>query len=746
MNRQILSHNRAKASLVATILFAIVATCLPAQVASASGGVSGGGSTPVGIGTDVYGGPTHAGGVCNQPGLASPFVPCVTNHNDGIAQVLTKGLCPTGWDVWRFYGSSADPSKVISYTTSRITITNYNNCKSTVAQGSAYASIPNPADATGTMPSKSPGINSLAMYAGLEYPCSTGCSASNPYVSTLPSSINHAVYRVNNNIDPATGKPYPSGTTGGTYTTYDTFQHSGSCSSLQVNNVAQVRDIFTTLANGGSTTTQLSPAILQWAANYWSGLDPASPGFTWWLTSPQSPARGNVNYADYMMNLNPSLTAADLGINPLSPPQYPTPKIWQQLASHFGSGLPTCSSSYQFLTIPKAGDPEPAEPIMGVCIIPIERAAQPFAITGLSKTQYTYVKNRAVGDYLSTYLATGANRYFPYTGKSITSNPKSTNLGQFTLDKFNSNASWEASAHIAWRNIIANEVSSRANAPMSAFGVGGPYLDGLPTAFPAAGTTNRTAAVAAASNQSLCVDAKDPVPTSKVTPPTTTTTPPTTTPTSPVNTSAQIWINPQILDAGGTVSGGVQTIPVHAKQIPCPACVATPRLVSYQLSSVTFGVRFHGTLNYGHVLTSNASHQWAEYFNADSAQAPFADSGGYSILETHTYTSLPQTIDYHFVFYTATSPAQRFVISIEDPVAKFLVKYQVQTGTRCIAYAAAPKKTSTTTTKATTTTSVPVCIQSAPVYSTVSKTVTVTPTTSGPVSDIVAGATTTPAG
>jgi len=496
--------------LIAVILALSVLTIVPTSsayagslsVTSPAGGTSAGpgsgGATFSCSGTSPnY--PT-VGGVVDTL-YAYPFSLCTYDIWSSQHSTDTTVLCNTGFDVWRFYGTTPSTSgssfTTDLVTTSRIYIKNVSATMSTCNAGSSQEGqtlIPNTSDRTST--------------AGTA-------------IGILSSTLEFAKMNTNSISTGNTVWQNPNGS----YTSNTTFDYNGSgCSSLEnTNNAAAIRQIFTNMANGTATAAETN-----FANNYWYSNSSADPGVVYWWSNTGSPVNHDAAFVAKMMNFNPayassvlaSATSTSTGIDP-------TTSTWSLLATHFGYNVPDCSSAYQFS--PLSTDSGPI-PVMGACIIPLNRAAQPWV-------------DDATGIKMPDFYKAAIDRLNYNWGANIQS-PNGT--------------SWQSAAYTAFRNQIYHEVLSRTGQLVGQQNTGATWNDAV----------NYTTAATEAENYAKCTVndiATTPVPAAPTTTTTTggtttTTTASTTTTTLPASTTTTSTST--TLPASTTTTSTSTTLPV----------------------------------------------------------------------------------------------------------------------------------------------------------------------------------------
>jgi hypothetical protein len=302
--------------MVVLLSLSAIATFAPAASASvltgknpAIGGVGGASKNP------SPGGPTVS---CNNPSsitdlgyVLSTFALCTTDTTHEQSGTDGDTICPSGFDVWRFYSESTSPGTVSGYTVSRA-YQNMSNCQPVDGQ----FTVPNHADAApGDVAS-----NAFDTIAGTQFPVPAG-AVGTPAGNTVYDST----------IDPSD------------ITTYKTFAQVGSsCTNLMEpsgTNEAVGQAIFAAMAKGDATAAQTT-----FAQDYWADY--------------QSEGTGEAR--NYLMNL------------PEATPSMSSPN-WSLLASSYGevTGGSPCSSAYQFIPVSTTQDPNPATGVEGVCIMPV---------------------------------------------------------------------------------------------------------------------------------------------------------------------------------------------------------------------------------------------------------------------------------------------------------------------------------------------------------------------------------------
>ena len=262
-----------------------------------------------------------------------PFPLCTYNPWNPQSVVGNLGLCPTGWDVYHFYGNSANPGAVQAWTVTRAAV--HNSCDPRTAVAATVFS-PTPIDSSNN--AADPAIAPLLGQNGSEFTRQSGPGGDlgNPVYTTFDGNY----------------------TSGGNY-----FGAGANCASLQTNNTADVVAIFQGLATNPST---VAPAAAQWAHNFMLSSDPSAPGYVSWLWA----AGNNAPAANMEMNLNRAASIPNVWT--------PDASTWAALAANYGNGVPACTSGYQFAPTATQANPTPSKAIYGTCIIPVQRAAVPW--------------------------------------------------------------------------------------------------------------------------------------------------------------------------------------------------------------------------------------------------------------------------------------------------------------------------------------------------------------------------------
>lgn len=295
---------------VATILLSLSSIALITLPASASVFTDSNpsGNAP-GTSTGYIGGGNIACGASSAEFQQSTFVLC----NDPAGDVWGSRnsgytLCPSGFDVWRFYSESTSPNTVEGYTVSR-----------------AYQAM-NCGQVTGEFTSPShadTAVGDVENGAFINTPANT---------TQWPGSVINGV-SVGHNVYYSTIAP-------SRITTNSTFaQYGASCQSVEsAGNTAAVDTIFKAMAAGTATTGPDSQT--SFANSYWTDYQNEGTG----------PAR------NYLMNL------------PEDTPTMSSPN-WTLLANDYGSvtGGSPCASAYQFIP-PTTGS---ANGVEGVCTMPV---------------------------------------------------------------------------------------------------------------------------------------------------------------------------------------------------------------------------------------------------------------------------------------------------------------------------------------------------------------------------------------
>jgi len=434
-----LRRHRLRNLLIAAITILAVFTWSPVPAAY-SIGLSASAPAPSGVGGGGGGGATFTcGGAGNAYPVANggivssyslPFALC--SYDQWHYQYATsEALCPYGFDVWRFYGTSTGSSYTpVEYTASRVTDTA--SCQpGVVPKATAYS--PSPADSVTA--GSTPPSTALYYSAGQQY----------PYISGPGGATGATIYK--STID-------------GNYTPTVTMTRNGSaCTSMPGYNAntSAVRSIFSHMAAGTASTAEQA-----WANSFLLSTAASNPGYFLWAY-----VSGAAN-ADLMMNVNPAVVLDTA---------HPTSTAnWTTLATYYGSGVPACSSVYQFMPV-SGFSSVTTYPVIGECIMPIN-------------SQYIPWYDPSAGTYLPNPTAAGGIRYqFFSSGTNLNPNQ--------------SGASWEAAAKTAWRNEIYSEVQARyANASEGFFRVGQPYSSISDTS-----AWSGSAAASAAANGAMCMDA-----------------------------------------------------------------------------------------------------------------------------------------------------------------------------------------------------------------------------------------------
>jgi hypothetical protein len=552
---------------------------------------------------------------------------------DGVSMLSSRQgstICPAGWDVWRFYGSTASPGVVSAWTASRIAVTDTNNCNPNTTPTRGVSLVPNPMDAGVKVPTLDPAaiehptvtlaqlaarlgpLGSIATAVGPEYPAISPdiCTAT----SAKPTTWGLPVYRMNYGAgtryacSPATISGQSNYTSGVPFAS-----SSSSCASLQVADQSSVKQIFNEMwqhfANPNGAI-QPSQADYQWAMDYFTSPSASDPGYTWWLTNASSPVRGNFAFADLMMNINPAVTNASLPV--IGAPRTLTQAqqsalwaaTWKTIYQNYNLSVPACSSIYQLLPQATPANPAPATPLVGECIMPIAVAAQKWQVTTVSPNG-----NSKSGDILTVHTTNGGPRYAP---KALSGLP----AGYTSPD---------AAALATYKAIIKKEVASRST--KSPYWVDAPYrfLNGSYVATSAPASSHAGAEAAAAS--ALCVPGVAAV----VAPSPTTS-----------GASLTLTLSPQVFQAEGTVAPG--TIAVGIGSFTCAGCSPNGAPAVTAPSTVTVTMSVTGTKDYS---------AFRLYDNATAVRPACSATG-----ECTFSFAASTTLAHQFIFYNATSPTQ----------------------------------------------------------------------------------------
>jgi hypothetical protein len=374
-------------------------------------------------------------------------------------QTASTTICPTGFDVWRFYGTTNDAGT--SYGSLGMTVSHVDIVNSTCngAAPNVDVIVPNPADTStsATPPSVFAATSSNPKLAR-EYPYYTGPSGTVGYGGTVYYSV--------------LGNP----------TTYKDFKVSGTtCSNIYASFQAQA-NADVTGSNGVFATVLLSPNPANWVKPYSpyqnfvknfvanNATDAANPGYMGWLAL----LKNRYSLADDLMNLNPNLGPASLPAlfthvgstyTPRTDPMNPSSSdfdtstadwitTWTNLrAAYAASNVPACASPYQYLH-PSTSTAD--QIVYGACEVPTGRAAY-----GETSTQFNTTFPIFKGGTQNTYMAFRAGAQL----------------------KFANGTNWFNTAYKIWTSMIASEVANRAN----------PYrVTGTPTPACFAGATPGT--------------------------------------------------------------------------------------------------------------------------------------------------------------------------------------------------------------------------------------------------------------
>ena len=289
----------------------------------------------------LCGGPNPV--ACIADGYAYGFSLCTydkwTKQWAGVGNGGSSGMCPTGYDVWHFYGQGVGAAPVV-VTAARINIVE-TPCSTVPVHAVTFS--PSPADA---------GPGPLWDLAGSwlpTFPLISGGGSVGP--TTYLTSFG--------------GASFPTYTNGPSNFSWT----NNSCASLENPDPAQERTIFHMMADGslqpsGDPGASASNDAYSWATSYWDG-------------------GGSVNHADYLStawNTGNDLAKINtlMNLNPATPNLVTASESdrWTALAANFGYGTQACSSPWQFVTNATQANPNPKpsqKTSYGTCIIPIER-------------------------------------------------------------------------------------------------------------------------------------------------------------------------------------------------------------------------------------------------------------------------------------------------------------------------------------------------------------------------------------
>lgn len=603
-------------ALAASVL-AVVEAPTPAQAfpvnTPAPPPIGGGGSGGSGSGGPSGSAPTFTCPL--QPSSSStyqydPSTFSVCTYNRGRYQYGGGyALCPTGFDVWRFYSMSNEPTVLNAVTTSRVTV--HNSCANGYNTSSTVLT-PNPADAGGPQ-------YPLSIPDGYEFTGPTGLTAGSPVYKTY-------------NAQPSTFRVFDQLTCGSIGQCSAPTQ---TCRNLENHSRDQAVQDFTEMANGTAATSTAN-----WAKQYWSNPNnPLEPGYLQWYNqwvtpkglTPSEDNKARVRFTNLMMNINPAVVV------PGAVSGRATSATWTTIATNYAQGVPDCSSNLQFSTNQISPTQDSPTPVLGVCVIPIQRIA----------TGWVDAKS---GMNLPNYMTWGGNRYRSVAGDSFSATPSKPHGAL--------NYATDVAIHKAWRAAIAREVATRLKTH-PAMWAGQHYIsttdfngDALPqplpgkTTYSASNSTDIIGAIADASSGAYCADdaaAQIVIPQSQ---------------TKPIQT---ISVYAPTLAAGGSLNP--QTVSVVTSAWDCAPCASAP------------GAPTAGPTSLSATLTLTATNGYKDFVLYDGTSggrrpAYNPATNTYSITLTPAATDLTQT-DYSLGFFSATKANQQLIFTITSASGKY---------------------------------------------------------------------------
>ena len=413
-------------------------------------------------------------------GYAPNFSLCTYNPGHGIfivppqktsasSQLGTDlSVCATGFDVWRFYGTTTGSSYTQKgYTVSRIALTQADkkktgcydpNAKNKLPAPSYYAVAPLTADATGT--------STVSTQVGCEYNSVSAIGPNWPVAmpawcqpkGAYPGGYGLPVYTLNSaNADTSWANT--------TFTSDKPFGHSAnfSCTSLlaPASATKTAKDDFGAMAQAASDPNYvLDPGVADWANHFWNNDTKDSLGYVQWYEDAKKNALASpAKYANEMMNLNSNY------VPPLSAGtvvgQLTTNAQWNNVKAAYANQTAPCSSSQQYATASTSAST--SSTVFGVCVMPIASSLRFAQDTSPSPGQTTV--------YFPEFTApsAGGNRY--------------TTFAQSGQNQ-NGYASWATKAFTSWRTSISQEVANRDRVvttdPLSKLATPSTYWAGSP--------------------------------------------------------------------------------------------------------------------------------------------------------------------------------------------------------------------------------------------------------------------------